>query len=288
MPMSQPLGGRIAWLRRWWIIGTVAVFTAAAVIFALTSERIYRATAVLAQAEAAGAQGGMSSLLGQVGGLASLAGINLTPQRANVEEALAVLRSREFTERFFKDEHVIAKFYPKDWDEKTQTWKAGSKPPSRAKAYVYFDTEVRTIVMNRKTGLVTLQIDWTDRFEAARWANELVARINAEMRRRAIEESTVSIQFLEKELAATSVVEIRQAINRLIEGQIKQRMLATVSQEYAFRVIDAAMVPEIDEPVWPHRRKIVMIAAALGFVFAMAGMIVFDYFSSPTRNPENA
>lgn len=271
------------WARRTWLIVSTAVLTIASVVYALTSERVFRATTVLASAKAGGTQSALSSVLGQVGGLASLAGIDLGMKGPDTEEALAVLRSREFTVRFFEDEHVLRKIYYKDWDERTQQWKPGVKPPSIARAFEYFDRDVRQIIQNRKTGLISVQIEWRDRVEAAKWANELVQRLNEEMRKRAIEDSNLSIEYLHKELESTSVVATRESINRLIEVQIKQRMLANVNQEYAFRIIDKAVVPEADEPVKPRRRKIVAAGMLLGFVLGAMLILLVDYFRQERR-----
>jgi uncharacterized protein involved in exopolysaccharide biosynthesis len=248
---------RLMWRRRWWLIAVMFVAAALAAAYALSSERVYRATTLFAPAESDG------------GGA----------QAANTEEALAVLRSRDFTLRFFEDEKILRKLFAEAWDEEQQRWKTGIKAPSISRAYVYFDSEIRTIVQNKKTGLVSLQVEWTDRVEAAHWANELIRRLNAEMRARAIDDANESIKYLERELASTAVVEVRDALNRLIEAQIKERMLANVNDEYAFRVIDRAAVPELDEPVRPHRRKIVMIGAILGFLLAASGIVLFDYFT---------
>ena len=267
-----------AWARRWWLLASTVLFTIAAVIYALSGERIYRATTVLAPQEANSQANAMASLLGQASGLAALVGINVGAQTSNVEEALAVLRSREFTMRFMNDEKIVPKIFRDDWDKGAQQWKAGVKPPTSSRAFKIFDSEMRQIVQNRKTGLVSLHIDWTSREEAARWANLLVQRLNDEMRQRAINDANVSLRYLEKELEANATVEVRQSINRLIEAQIKQRMLANVNQEYAFRVIDQAVVPEIDEAIRPQRRKIVIVGALLGMLLGGVTMVLFDYF----------
>lgn len=266
------------WAHRWWMFASVAVFTIASVAYALTADRVYRASTVLAPAQATGGQSALGSILGQMGGLASLAGVDAGNNGANTEEALAVLRSRDFTLRFFEDEQILPKIFPEDWDTQRQRWIGDAGPPSISRAYELFDKRIRRVVQNKKTGLTTIEIDWTDRTEAAAWANGLISRLNQEMRTRAINNANESLRFLEKELAATAVVEMRESINRLIEGQIRQRMLANVNHEYAFRVIDRAVVPEADEPVRPRRRNIVMIGFALGFVFGAVCLVLFDYF----------
>lgn len=274
------------WARRVWLAACTFVFIAASVAYALSSERIFRATTILAPADSGG-MGAMNSALGQIGGLASLAGISIGSSSANTEEALAVLRSREFTVSFFEAENVVPKIFHEEWDSQAKTWKAGVTPPTVSRAFVYFDSRIRAVIQNRKTGLVSLQIEWRDREEAAHWANQLVKRLNDEMRTRAIVEANTSLQFLKKELEGTSEVATREAINRLIEGQIKQRMLANVNQEYAFRVIDRAVVPEADEAVRPRRQRIVLIGALLGFLLAAVTTIAADYLRAP-RNEMGA
>ena len=87
--------------------------------------------------------------------------------------------------------------------------------------------------------------------------------------------------FLEKELASTDLVEARAAINRLIEEQIKQRMLASVSQEYAFRTVGRALPPDADDFVSPRRLLLVVGGTALGFALGSALALVLAARSRP-------
>ena len=90
-------------------------------------------------------------------------------------------------------------------------------------------------------------------------------------RRRAVAESRASIEYLEKELATTITVDTRNAISRLMEAQIKQRMLANVTVEYAFRVIDRALAPDLKDMIRPKR----LLLVAFGFVLGLlVGVIV--------------
>jgi uncharacterized protein involved in exopolysaccharide biosynthesis len=124
--------------------------------------------------------------------------------------------------------------------------------------------------------LVSLQIDWRDRVEAAAWANELVERLNAEMQARALAKANASLGYLEKELAASSVVETRDAINRLIESQIKTRMVANTTREYAFRVVDRAMAPDADDPVWPVKSLFFLCGPLLGLGVGIGLILLSD------------
>jgi len=72
-----------------------------------------------------------------------------------------------------------------------------------------------------------------------------------------------NIGYLEKELGRTSVVELQQAVSRLLEHQLKQAMLAKANQEFAFKVIDPAVPPR--ERARPKRTLIVIAGLLLGF-----------------------
>ncbi len=264
------------WRYRLWVAGTVLVFGISAVVFALKSERIYRATIVVAPA-ASGGGGALGSALGQMSGLASLAGISIGTSGADTEEALAVLHSRDFTLRFFDSHDVVRKIYSDRWDAQNKRWKPNGNPPSVSRAFDRFDNDIRTVIQNRKTGLVTVQIDWRDRREAAEWANDLVSLLNSEMRARAISETNASLKYLQGELQGTFDVATRDSINRLIEAQVKKRMMANVNQDYAFRVVDRAAIPEADEAVAPRRVRIVIIGVLLGLFLSAMMVILVDY-----------
>ena len=61
------------WRGKWIIIGVTFIFAVAGVSYALYKPNIYQASALLAPTEGDGASG----LGGQLGGLASLAGVNI-------------------------------------------------------------------------------------------------------------------------------------------------------------------------------------------------------------------
>ena len=53
--------------------------------------------------------------------------------------------------------------------------------PTLADGVEYFSERVLSIDEERRTTVVTLGVKWTDREVAARWANELSARVNREL-----------------------------------------------------------------------------------------------------------
>lgn len=230
----------------------LGIAIAAAVAFLSTP--IYRAELLMASA-AEEKGGGLSSLAGQFGGVAALAGISLPAGGSNVDRVMATLKSRAFLIPFLKQEKIITLLVDPSED--------GS--PIILNAYKVFSDNVLSLNVDSKTGLITLSIDWTEPELAAKWANILVARLNEHQRQNAISEAQQSIDYLNQQLAATSVVDMQQAIYRLIESQTKIIMLANVKKQYAMQVIDPAVPPE--KKVRPKRALILVLGAVLS-VFA--------------------
>jgi uncharacterized protein involved in exopolysaccharide biosynthesis len=260
--------------RRWWVAAAFVLFTGAFAAYAFLATPIYRASTILVPANENRAAGGLGAALGGLGGLASLAGLDLNSSGLETEEALAVLKSRQFTEDFIRQEGLMPKLFHSEWDAARKTW-TSRKPPTLAKGFKYFDKKVRSVSSDKKTGLITLQIDWRDREEAAAWANELVSRLNAEMRSRAIVKANAAVGYLEKESNTTSTIATREAIGRLIEAQVKQRMLANVTHEYALRVVDHALPADKDDPVRPKKVVLIALGAILGIVVGVLAALLF-------------
>ena len=271
----------LLWSRRWLIVLLIALFSAGAAIAANFIRPVYRATTVLmpASSERNNLSSSLTSALGSLGGLASLAGVSTGTNDSATVEALAVLRSRAFTQAFINDNNLARKLFSDKWDQANDKWRgATDDQPTPAQAFKYFDENLRSVVQDRKTGLVSLQIDWRDREEAAIWANQLTQRLNGEMRRRAIATADSSLGFLESELSSTTLVETRGAINHLVETQIRQRMLANVSPDFAFRVVDKAVPPDANDPIWPKKLLLTIAGAICGLI---AGVILVLAFARP-------
>ena len=258
-----------------WVIGSVLACTVAFTAAAFLMTPVYRAKSVLVPTNASQESDLSKSPLGQLGGLASLAGLQIG-KGSTTEEALAVLRSQEFTQRFIADKGLMPKLYAGKWDSASGNWRPGVLPPTPARAYRYFNERIRSVDEDKKTGLVTVQVDWRNRLEAADWANSLVQQLNREMRARAIAEADASLGFLEKELQTTSIVPVRDAVAHLIESQVKKRMLADVTQEYVFRIVDHALPADADDPVSPKKFLLLPAGPLVGLLLGILAVLLAD------------
>ena len=262
------------------LIATITgVTTAVALIASLLMTPIYRAEVLLAPVSQE-QTGGMGALASQYGDFASLAGISLGGGGdSQTQRALATLKARALTEIFMKEEGVLPVLFPGIWDEERKVWKkswgqSGDKPPgpSMEGAFRQFNGSIRSVQSDKKTSLITLAIEWEDPTLTAKWANALVKRANAQLQKEAIADAEKSIAFLQKQLAKTGTMEVQQAIYRLIEAQTKNVMVANTREEFAFKVIDPATLPE--RKVRPKRALIVLFGLMVGFMVGVTTAFV--------------
>jgi uncharacterized protein involved in exopolysaccharide biosynthesis len=257
------------WSGRWLIIAITSLFAVGGVTYALVAQEWWRAEVVLAPADK---KGGMSGALSQLSGLASLAGVSVGGGGGN--EPLAVLKSKDFARQFITEMNLMPVLLK---DQKTEDGKA----PDIRDALRIFET-VRTVSDDKKTGLVTLGVRWKDADTAALWANELARRVNARLRAEALAEAERNVTFLQKEMAATSVVSLQQSMGRVLEGEMQKLMLARGNEEFAFKVIDKATPPKLrDAP----KRSLIAIVATLagGFLGILAVFLRQAWRNRPPR-----
>ena len=263
--MEEPINWREYWqvlVEQKKLIGIItAASTFIALLIAFLLPPIYRAEALLAPVSQDKSEG-LSAMANQFGDLATLAGINLGTNKDKTAESIAALKSRSLSVAFIEKENLKPILFPRKWNAENKKWKDPDEIPSDWEAFEIFDKDIRSVSVDRKSGLVTLVIEWKDPALAAKWATSLVKQVNNRLRTEAIEEAERSIAYLEKQLGSTSSVEIQQAIYRIIETQTKKKMIASTREEYAFTVIDPAVSPE--ERARPKRLLIILAGLIIG------------------------
>jgi len=249
---------------RWRLILSCMGFgLAAAVALAFLMTPVYEVKLVMVPSSNERPVGALGGLLSGIGAASAL-GVSLQVG-GEKSEAIAIIKSRAFTERFIAEQGLMPVLFAGDWDLEKEDWKADIHP-TLYDGYVVFDTGIRRISENLTDGTVTLSILWKDPNQAAEWANKLVEGLNETMRRGAIEEARTNLNYLNKELQKTNIVPVEQAIYALIEENVRAIAMANVRKEYAFRVIDPAAPPNEGAFIKPRRFLILLIGASMGFL----------------------
>jgi uncharacterized protein involved in exopolysaccharide biosynthesis len=269
---------RVIW-RSKWLIASVALGVALlAYLAAFLITPVYRASVLVApMTETAG--GNTFASLAQFAGIAALAGVNVAGGNRTAE-AVATLRSRAFTENFIRDRNVMPILFADAWDEKAKQWRGeAGEAPTLWEAYERFDS-LRNVDEDVQTGLITVEVNWTEAKLAAYWANGLIEDVNRMLRTRAIRESQQNLDFLRDELQKNSQVQLQTTIYGLIEAEMSNAMLANVKQEYAFKVIDPATVPQWKH--WPNRLLFALLGLGSGLVIGTFAAVLRP--STPGRD----
>jgi uncharacterized protein involved in exopolysaccharide biosynthesis len=236
--------------------------------------------------------GGLAGLAGQFGGLASLAGVNLGGGSSNKAQlAIEVLKSRQFTSDFIKKHNILPDLMSaKTWNMQTDAiihdseiynaqnnkWvrevSAPFKPkPSMQEAYKEF-SKILSASTDKETGMVKISIEHVSPTIAQQWVSWLIQDINQTMKQRDVLEAIKSTDFLTQQLEQTKIADIRAVLYKLVEEQTKTIMFAKVRDEYVFKTIDAALVPE--EKFKPKRALICVLGLLLGGMLSVMIVLI--------------
>ena len=276
------------------IIAITAVFAFVSVIYALSVSNQYKATVLLAPAQSDSSD--LSGALGQLGGLASLAGVSIGGgDSSEAQMAQEIMKSWSFIDVFIAENNISVEVYAAEgwsrgsnelqidddiYDAETKTWLVENDntgevgPPS---SWVLFEAFSERLVVseNKKSGLVSVSIEYYSPQIAKQWLDMYVAAINAHMQQRQMEKVTNNINYLQAQIENTSIAEMREVFYTIIAEQTKNKMLSEASPEYAFVAVSPSMVPE--EKSQPERAFICIIGTLLGGILSVLLVLVMHY-----------
>ena len=263
-------------------------------IFCLFLPNIYRAETVLAPASY-DRDVRMSSVLSQFGGIASLAGINVGDDRVDKSDlAIEVLKSRKFVREFVERHKILPLLMAVDsWDTKTRkiefnkslynpktkSWNGDNAIPSAEEVYEKF-RESLIIIEENNTEFVRVGFYHQSPDIAAKWTSLLIKDLNNDIRKQDIQEAEGALDYLNGQVDKSKTADLRDLFYNLIQAQTETMMLANVREEYVFKTIDPATVPE--NKFKPKRVLITFIATILS-VFIMSIIILIRYFTDSKK-----
>lgn len=289
----------VLWAGKKLILTITATFALVSVIYSLALPNQYQASTVMAPAQQD--SGGLAGAIGQLGGLASLAGISIGEAEGNeAQMAQEIMRSRSFVEAFIKNNSLEVEVFAADgWDSKTnklsidddlydldsKTWVRNTpsgKPvkPSGWELYEEF-LDRYTVTQDKKTGMITVSVEYYSPLYAKEWAEKLVDAINAHMQSRKLQQVNRNIQYLEAQIEKTAIADMREVFYTIIEEQMKSKMLAEASPEYVFETVSPAMVPE--EKSQPKRALICILGTLLGSMLSVLWVLI-QYYALNKKN----
>jgi uncharacterized protein involved in exopolysaccharide biosynthesis len=288
------------WAAKKIILAVTGVFALISVIVALSLPNQYKASALLSPAQQQ--SGGLSGALGDLGGLAALAGVNIGGNDGGEAQiAQEIIVSWGFIDKFIQQNNLAVEVFAADgWDEQrnqisidddlysveenrwTRTPPSGKTAnPTSWELYEEFLEKV-SISADKKTGLISVSVEYYSPYIAKQWVDQLVVAINQHMQQRKLQMVNTNIQYLEAQIQKTPIAEMREVFYTIIEEQVKSKMLAEASPEYVFVTVSPAMVPA--EKSQPKRVLICILGTLLGGMLSIAFVLLRYYGFSRERS----
>lgn len=288
------------WDGKWSIALTTILAAGLSVFVSLQMPNIYTVEAHIAPVDSASG-GGLNGLMAQYGGLASLAGIQIPSGGGGESDLLIeVMQSRAFVAAFIEKYDLAPRLMAlKSYDPLTQTeqldsevydevsgnWLREAKPPrgaapSQQELYAAF-TGAFSVTQDKTSPLIVVGFEHQSPRLGEEVVRLMIEEIDAYARTKDRGESENSIDYLERKLTETKLVEVEKVLYQMIESQTKTLMLAEVNEDYAFQVIDPAVIPELKSK--PKRSLIVVLATLVG---GMVG-VLFVLIRSAVRNRQS-
>lgn len=271
-------------------------FGVISILYVLNLPNIYSSTIKL-MPNSGNRVGGITNMSSQLGGLASLAGINLGGGSDDkTTYALEVLKSRKFLYNFIEvnalkplimgavnwdasTNKVV--FDPKIYDHKNNIWTRNVdfpfKPePSLNEVYLAFLEHHLSVIRDKETGVILVSIKYFSPNIAQKIVSELIVSLNKTIKKEEKDAALKSIEYLEQQIHKTELAEMRTMFYELIETQHKELMLVASRDEFVVKVIDYAIVPELKTS--PKRAIIVIMITSLGFILIVGFILIRHFF----------
>jgi len=267
-------------VHRWFIIITVFIAGMISVSAALYLPNKYKSDTLVAPVSSDNTSA-LAGLASQFGGLASMAGINLSGGGDDKSIlALEVLKSRKFLMKFVTDNNLAKDILAaSDWDEKADQiiydqeiysnnqWVRSppkSRPviPTPLEVYEEFLSKNLRVSEDEDTGYYRIAVIHYSPVWAKDVLEKLMLALNQTVKQSDISEADKSIAYIEKSLAATTNADMMNVFFQLIEQQYQVKMLASVKADYVFKTVDPPIIAE--EKDSPSRALICIIGVLLG------------------------
>ena len=284
----------VLWAGKKLIVAITAIFAMVSVGYALSLANQYKASAVVSPSQSGGSS--LGAMAGQLGGLASLAGINIGSGESNeTQEAMEIMQSRGFMEEFIQTHDLQVPIYAAiGWDKGSNSLKLNNdlydatserwliegdesgenRAPSSWELYEAFRGRV-AVSQDKKSGLINISVEYYSPQIAKQWVDLFIITINDYMRARKLDQVNRNIEYLTAQIDKTAIADMREVFYQLVEEQTKSKMLAEASPEYAFVTVSRAMVPE--EKSQPKRALVCVLGTLLGGMLSVLWVLVRRY-----------
>ena len=225
--------------------------------------------------------------------IGNLAGFDLFSATGNDKslEAIELMRSLNFFEKLSKNHNLFFSLMAVDgWDKKNNILRVNDEiyddvkeqwvsklstskdgKPSLQTAHREFLERFSASKQN-DTGFVQISFIHYSPFESERFVNAIIQEINETSRQDEIDRGKNSLVFLRNELENSKYIEVKNAINQLIERQLERIMIANSSEYFLFETLSPPYAPE--EKDSPNRPLFTLAGVILGITLFFLYLLI--------------
>tara|TARA_Y100000816_G_scaffold65599_1_gene43563 strand:- start:2294 stop:3232 length:939 start_codon:yes stop_codon:yes gene_type:complete len=279
------------WEKRIFIFISTSIISLASIIYALSLTNYYTSQSILNIRDSQD-----SSMVNNSFGLTSMVGLNLFGEtNKDASEIIELIQSREFVKRLIRFEDVLPSllaiesydsfskkliFDSDVYDSKSKKWVRNVSQnqlskPSYLEAHRAY-SEMLDISIDKVSGLISLEFEHVSPIFAQKILSLIIQEANNFNREMDIKNTNLALSHFEKELSKTSLLEMKESINQLIETQLETRMMASIYDDYVLVSIEPPFVP--DRRSKPSRSFIVIFSTLIGGLMSLLYVVIRHYF----------
>jgi uncharacterized protein involved in exopolysaccharide biosynthesis len=277
----------VIWAQKLLIILATLFAGFGSIIYSLSLENEYTSQAILTLAGQEAQSGSMGGSSGQLGGLASLAGISVGGTSNKAALAIKTIESRDFLKHLLQFEGVLSTLVGiQQYNQKTQevTYEDGFSSETTLvpddllflEIYKAFRGTIN-LSDDSKTGLISLSVTSKSPKAAYDLAIIILRELNNVYRAEALEESSKALSYLNNKLSSTMQNEVKKSMSQVIESQLKIQMFANIRENYLLKPFDNAFIPDVKSG--PSRSVICIVITLSGFFIAIISSLAAYFFT---------
>ncbi|HQE81100.1 MAG TPA: Wzz/FepE/Etk N-terminal domain-containing protein [Syntrophorhabdaceae bacterium] len=242
------------------IIGVVVVATA---IISLIMTPVYESKAVIMPTTQT-KDIGVGSMLAQQFGISG-------PSSPMATEVVSLLKSNTLRERIIKRYNLLKLFFEDDYEELK---KQKNENELLWMGLRRFD-DITKVNFKQKDNTIEIVVGYKDPKIARDLVNYTLAELTDYMSIEAKRVAETNKKYLESQLENTADPFIKTKLYTLIAQQLETAMMAEVKENFAFKVLDAPMIP--DKRSKPKRKLMVLIAFVVSLFIGIFAAFLREY-----------
>lgn len=274
----------LIWSYKKFVISFTSIGIIISVLYSLSIQNTYISVAKLIPSGS-----DMSAQSTQFGGLAQLAGIQVSSKSSPSQEAIESMKSFKFFENNINNANKdIAAFLlaVKSWDDKdnkfifNDSYDSNKKlwltdKPSERKVFKVFESNF-SITDEPGSPLVVISYKHVSPFFAKQMLDLIIHNINETSRSEDLIEAQKSIEYLNTQMPETNINEVKDVLSDLIKNQIQKIVLVKSNEDYIFKVLDPPFVPELKSG--PNRAFICLAGAFISLMTSIVLLLLYSYY----------